>query len=186
MHKKSKHHNQVRIIAGSHRSRWVKFPDIEGLRPTSDMVREKVFNWLGQYLPNQKVLDLFSGSGGFAFESASRGANYVVAVESNSEIYQAIQNNRKALELFDVHPIQQNALSYLQSIEEKFDVIFLDPPYVWDKWDQLLHLLPNYLKNQGYAYVESGHSIDFPQTLEIVKQGKSGKSYYYLISLSLV
>ncbi|QRN41465.1 MAG: 16S rRNA (guanine(966)-N(2))-methyltransferase RsmD [Neisseriaceae bacterium] len=186
MHKKkTKHHNKVRIIAGSHRSRWVKFPDTGALRPTPDMIREKVFNWLGQYLTDQKVLDLFAGSGVFAFESASRGANYVVAVESDREAYRAIKDNRKNLELFDVHPIQQNALCYLKNIEEKFDVIFLDPPYVWDEWDQLLYLLPYHLKNQGVAYIEAGHLIDFPENFEILRQGKSGKSYYYLICLSL-
>ena len=81
--KHNKHKNQVRIIGGELRGRKVRFADAEGLRPTADSVRERLFNWLGQDLTGQTVLDLFAGSGALGFEAASRGAKRVVLVENN-------------------------------------------------------------------------------------------------------
>ena len=74
-----KNSNKVRITGGSCRSQFISFPTIADLRPSTDFIREKVFNWLGQTLTDQVILDLFAGSGAFAFESASRGAKTVVA-----------------------------------------------------------------------------------------------------------
>lgn len=178
-----KHLNKIRIIAGSHRSRWIKFPDVHGLRPTSEFIREKVFNWLGPRLDGKKVLDLFAGSGIFAFESASRGAGYVVVIEHDTRAYNEIKHNRSTLGLLDVCPMQQNAPHYLQNSQEKFDVIFLDPPYGYQNWDTLLELLPYRLNGEGRAYIESNRPMGFPNTLTMLKQGKNGKSYYYLVGL---
>ena len=81
--KNPNHKNQVRIIGGEHRSRLINFNNADGLRPTADMVREKLFNWLGQDLTGTTVLDLFSGSGIMSFEAASRNAKMIVAIENN-------------------------------------------------------------------------------------------------------
>ena len=78
--KNKQHKQQIRIIGGTHRRRLVHFDEAEGLRPTPDRVREQVFNWLGQRLSGQKVLDLFGGSGVMAMEAASRGAEKVDVV----------------------------------------------------------------------------------------------------------
>src|SRR5206468_2937082 len=73
--------NEVRIVGGTWRSRRIRFPPREGLRPTPDRVRETLFNWLGQDLTGRACLDLFAGSGALGFEAASRGARRVVMVE---------------------------------------------------------------------------------------------------------
>ena len=80
--------NQVRINAGVWRSRVLKFPDVEGLRPTPERVRQTVFNWLGQDLTGKTCLDLFAGTGAFGFEALSRNAKNVVMVENSGLAYQ--------------------------------------------------------------------------------------------------
>ena len=101
--KKTTYRNKIKIIAGSKRSRLIHFPDIEGLRPTLGVMRERLFNWLGQELSGKKVLDLFSGSGALAFEAASRGAKEVVAVEKNHPACVAIAQNSCSLGLSLIH-----------------------------------------------------------------------------------
>ena len=88
MSKHSKHSNQVRIIGGQCRGRKLVFADADGLRPTPDSVREKLFNWLGQDLTGMNVLDLFAGSGALGFEAASRNAAEVAMVEINRNTFQ--------------------------------------------------------------------------------------------------
>ena len=100
--KNKQHTQQVRIIGGTHRRRIVKFDEAEGLRPTPDRVREQVFNWLGQRLNEQKVLDLFGGSGVMAFEAASRGASQVDVVELNRHTVQNMRSVIKELQLEQV------------------------------------------------------------------------------------
>lgn len=89
--------NSVRIKGGQWRSRVLKFPPIDGLRPTPDRVRETLFNWLGQDLTGLAVLDLFAGSGALAFEALSRGARLAVAVEMHPEAIRALQANAATL-----------------------------------------------------------------------------------------
>ncbi|MFH4355174.1 MAG: RsmD family RNA methyltransferase [Neisseriaceae bacterium] len=181
MPRSSGYTNTVHILAGTHRSRRVKFPDVEGLRPTKGRIREKVFNWLGQFMYGQVVLDLFSGSGIFAFESASRGASRVVAVELNLLAYQEINISCKRLGFSNIEVYCQEGLGYLQTFTERFDVIFLDPPYNWQEWDRLLGLLDSRLKEMGVAYVESNRSLIFPDSLEVIKQDKVGACHLFLI-----
>ena len=102
MKSNANHKNQVRIIGGTHRSRLIHFNNADGLRPTADMVREKLFNWLGQDLYGKNVLDLFSGSGIMAFESASRNAKYIIAVENNHKIAEKIKQNNKLLKIDNI------------------------------------------------------------------------------------
>src|SRR6476619_7798496 len=82
--------NRVRIVGGSWRSRTVRFPAVEGLRPTPDRVRETLFNWLGQDLTGWRCLDLYAGTGALSLEAASRGAALAVAVERNRSAADAI------------------------------------------------------------------------------------------------
>ena len=90
--------NQVLINAGVWRSRLLKFPDVEGLRPTPERVRQTVFNWLGQDLTGKTCLDLFAGTGAFAFEALSRNAKNVVMVENSGAAYQSLMQNQQLLD----------------------------------------------------------------------------------------
>lgn len=130
--------SQLRIIGGEWRSRLIRFPCVEGLRPTPDRVRETLFNWLGQDLTGQSCLDLFAGSGALGFEAASRGAHSVVMVESNPQAAEALRTNRALLAGERVEILQADALAFLRAEMRRFDRVFLDPPY-------RLNLLPNVL-----------------------------------------
>ena len=104
-----------RIIAGKWRGRKIKFDDAEGLRPTTDRIRETVFNWLQSYLPRSKCLDCFAGSGVLGFEALSRGAQEVVFLEKNSRTVKCLQENVRSLEAGNVAIHHQDALSWLRS-----------------------------------------------------------------------
>ena len=173
--------NQVRIIGGSHRRHLVHFSDHEGLRPTADSVRERLFNWLGQDLYGQRVLDLFAGSGALGFEAASRGAASVVMVEMNRRVWQQLQDNQHRLSLPEVQCIHQDALTHLAHSPAQFDLVFLDPPYAWQQWPQLWPLLLPKLNNGAQIYLEAGTLPEIPSSLSVTRSGRSGMSHYQLL-----
>ncbi len=121
--------NRVRIVGGAWRSRLLTFPDVVGLRPTPDRVRETVFNWLGQIMDGKRCLDLFSGSGAMGFEALSRGARQVVMVERDRKVAQALKENASILKAENCELIVADALEYIARETQHFDVIFVDPPY---------------------------------------------------------
>jgi len=121
--------NQVRIIAGQWRGRKLMFPDIEGLRPSPDRIRETLFNWLAPWLSGASCLDLFAGSGALGFEAASRGAARVVMVERSAKVVASLRDNRERLAASAIEIIAQDAVSYLSGVPELFDIVFLDPPF---------------------------------------------------------
>lgn len=179
--KNTKHSNQVRIIGGTHRGRKITFADSDGLRPTPDSVRERLFNWLGQDLAGRDVLDLFAGSGALGFEAASRGAAKVVMVEFERR---AAQNLMRQTEIFGwnaaVSVVCQNAAAYLQTATPQFDVVFLDPPFAWQGWDDLFGLLSGRLKPGAEVYIEAGKIPDLPPWLDVRREGRAGQSKYLL------
>ena len=93
MNRRGEHANQVRVIAGRWRGRRLQFPDLPGLRPTPDRVRETLFNWLAPALPGARCLDLFAGSGALGIEALSRGAAEVVFVERHPVAIRALRDN---------------------------------------------------------------------------------------------
>lgn len=179
MSKHSKHTNQLRIIGGNCRGRKIRFLSADGLRPTADMVRERLFNWLGQDLTGLKVLDLFAGSGALGLEAASRNAKHVVMVEKYKDSSRLLQQNAVELELQDkITVASQDALNYLQSSGEKFDVVFLDPPYAWEDWEILFEVLEKCLSEKATVYIEAANMPSIPQWLYLYRKGKSGKSLF--------
>lgn len=177
-----KHNNQVRIIGGQCRGRKLAFASANGLRPTPDMVREKLFNWLGQDLTGKTVLDLFAGSGALGLESASRYAKRVVMVDNNRQTLQMLQKNRRELGLHQVETVFSDGLHYLKSQNEQFDVVFLDPPFAWQNWENLFDLLRPHLKNGAMVYIEAGILPQRPCGLDVYREGKAGMSRYQLLA----
>jgi 16S rRNA (guanine966-N2)-methyltransferase len=173
--------NKVRIGGGELRSRIITFPDAEGLRPTPDRVRETLFNWLGQTLYGRSCLDLFAGSGALGFEAASRGAERVTMVEKNTVVYRALQDNQKKLGCAQVLLRLQDGLEFVSRDTQRYDVIFLDPPFQSAYLPKLLAILPSRLNQDGVVYVESGMTIDVPSPWEAIKSGKAGQVYYQLL-----
>lgn len=177
---KERHQNKVRIIGGIHRSRQITFQAACGLRPSADMVREKLFNWLGQNLYGKSVLDLFSGSGVMGLEAASREAKHVIMVEKNPNTVRQISKNIDILGITSAQIYCEDAMLFLKNTNDKFDIIFLDPPYAWENWDELLHLLLPVLNEDANVYIESNRFISLPEYLNCVKEGKSGMSRFML------
>src|SRR6187397_596042 len=131
--------NQVRIIGGTWRSRVIAFAPRADLRPTSDRVRETLFNWLGQDLTGVVCLDLFAGSGALGFEAASRGAARVVMVERDRAACASLKENRDLLGADRIEIVERDALEFLRQDGAQYDVIFLDPPF---SEDYRLRLIP--------------------------------------------
>jgi len=177
--------NKLRIIGGDMRSRVISFPDAQGLRPTPDRVRETLFNWLGQTLHGRSCLDLFAGSGALGFEAASRGAERVVMVEKNPVVLHALQDNVRKLGCANVFAHAQDGLEFASRDVQRYDVIFLDPPFQSDCLPKLLQILPQRLNENGVLYVESGAAIAAPLPWQVMKSGKAGQVHYQLLGLSI-
>ena len=176
-----KANNTVRISAGEWRSRLLKFPDVDGLRPTPDRVRQTVFNWLGQELHGLSCLDLFAGTGVMGFEALSRGAKLAVLVEKSRIAYQALVDNQSALKATSAQVLNIDALQFLKQNQQKFDVIFLDPPYNQGLLDQVLPLIKIALSEDGLIYVEGEFAVTDSADWQVYKHGKAGNVFYHLL-----
>lgn len=163
----------------------ISFPDAEGLRPTPDRVRETLFNWLGQTLYGRSCLDLFAGSGALGFEAASRGADRVMMVEKNAAVYRALQDNLKKLGCTQVFTRRQDGLEFASRETQRYDVIFLDPPFQSEYLPKLLEILPQRLNENGVVYIESGTTVVVPLPWQVMKSGKAGQVYYQLLQLEI-
>jgi 16S rRNA (guanine966-N2)-methyltransferase len=178
--------NSVRIIGGEWRRRVLRFPDSIGLRPTPDRVRETLFNWLGQDLGGLRCLDLFAGSGALGFEAASRGAAQVVMIESAPKVVDSLKNNWQMLgNPAQVEIVRGDAVQYLTSTSQQFDLIFLDPPYRQGWIERLTPHLDRALKADAALYVEAERKLDNPGP-ELahwctMRHGKAGEVHYHLM-----
>lgn len=179
--KKAINLNQVRINGGIWRSRLLKFPDVEGLRPTPERVRITVFNWLSQEMTGKTCLDLFAGTGAFGFEALSRNAKSVTLVESSRQAYQSLLQAQSLLKAENCQIINQDALQFLASNTQKFDVIFCDPPYFQDWITKLLPLLQWHLGEDAVLYVEAEFVIKSDENWQVLKHGKAGNVVYHLL-----
>ena len=176
--------NQIRINAGIWRSRLLKFPDVEGLRPTPERVRQTVFNWLGQDLTGKTCLDLFAGTGAFGFEALSRNAKSVVMVENSTAAYKSLLQNQALLGAQNCQIHQIDALNFLNQHSlnaQKMDIIFCDPPYNKDWLKKLLPLLNQHLALEGILYVEAEYEVLDNDIWQVIKKNKAGNVYYHLL-----
>lgn len=122
--------SQLRIIGGQWRGRKLAFTPEQGLRPTSDRVRETLFNWLTAQVHGARCLDLFAGSGALGLEALSRGAGHCDFVDSSSRVCRQIDEHLQLLQAGDrgsCHPV--NAVQFLQQARQAYDIVLLDPPF---------------------------------------------------------
>ncbi len=167
--------NQLRIIGGEWKRRVLPFADIEGLRPTPDRVRETLFNWLMWDIQNTKVLDLCAGSGALSFEALSRGARYVVMIEPNLKQAKFLKDNIQLLKVENCQLKIQTAQQALSNLNEQFDLVFLDPPYSLNLWEELAQKVDPYLSSDALIYVEADRALNqlnLPATWQLQKQPK--------------
>jgi 16S rRNA (guanine966-N2)-methyltransferase len=126
----NKNSGKLRLIAGRLRGHPLTFNPESNIRPTSDRVRETLFNWLSPYIQGASCLDLFSGSGALGFEAFSRGAKHVLMCEKDYKTYRDLEINRDSLsaEACEIRHVSfEPAMPSLAS--RPFDIVFLDPPY---------------------------------------------------------
>ncbi|AWH88599.1 16S rRNA (guanine(966)-N(2))-methyltransferase [Limnobaculum parvum] len=176
---------QIRIIGGQWRGRKLPVPDSPGLRPTTDRVRETLFNWLAPVLDEARCLDCFAGSGALGFEALSRYAGKTVLLESERSIAQQLQQNLQRLNSDKGQVIHTNALQWLAQAGTPFDVVFLDPPFRRNLLTETFTLLEQqgWLANEAWIYVEAEteHAVsDAPANWHLHREKTAGQVAYRL------
>lgn len=171
----------LRVIGGLWRGRRIRFPDVPGLRPTPDRVRETLFNWLGQDLSGRRCLDLFSGSGALGFEAASRGAREVEMLDSSAVVVKSLRDTATLLGASAVRVARGDALEFLHQAPSQFDVVFLDPPFGSGLDAAALGLLAPWLAPGGRVYLESGSEYLPGNGWRVHRAGRAGQVHYHLL-----
>lgn len=178
--------NTLRLIAGAWRGRHVRFADVPGLRPTTDRVRETLFNWLQPYVPGAHCLDLFAGSGALGLEALSRGAADAVLVESDRRAVDALQAAAAALGATGARVVWRDVAGYLRGIpERRYDLVFLDPPYGQGLIGPCARLLEEHgwLAEGALIYLEAERELDpppLPAGWTLVRSRRAGHVGYHL------
>ncbi|MCG9680667.1 16S rRNA (guanine(966)-N(2))-methyltransferase RsmD [Vibrio sp. Isolate24] len=175
----------VRIISGLWRGRKLPVHDAEGLRPTTDRVKETLFNWLAQDVPQAKCLDLFAGSGGLGFEAASRQADSVTMIELNPNAFKQLEKNIAALNSDNLTAINSDALSFLQQAGTPHHVVFIDPPFRKGLLEQTVTLLESngWLGNDAMIYIETEKELELegiPTNWHLHREKTAGQVSYRL------
>ena len=187
---KSKGAGQLRIIAGEWRGRKLPVADLPGLRPTSDRVRETVFNWLSMYVPGAHVLDCFSGTGALSLEALSRGAASAVMLEKAGPAAQTLKVNLATLKSDKGQVFNTDSLQWLsQKASQSFDLIFLDPPFRMDMLQATCELLETngYLNENSLIYIEAEKELSplpVPANWQPLKSKTAGQLSFTLWSRS--
>lgn len=175
---------RVRLIGGEWRSRRIEVPARRDLRPTPDRVRETLFNWLGRELAGLACLDLYAGSGALGFEAASRGAARVVMVEHDRDVFVSMKKTLAALGAKQIELVFADAFDYLDRAHEKFDVVFLDPPFRQNVLPALLEALPPRLRGGARVYAEGAAPIEPRAPWRELRRKRAGKVSYQLLEWS--
>ncbi|MDH1314628.1 16S rRNA (guanine(966)-N(2))-methyltransferase RsmD [Shewanella xiamenensis] len=177
---------QVRIIAGQWRSRKLPIHDLDGLRPTTDRVRETLFNWLANDIAHARVLDCFGGSGALALESLSRYASYAKIIELQRPAAMQLKANLNTLKCDNAEVLNADTLVVLQNgCEQGFDVVFIDPPFRKGLAEKTIQLLDSqgWLNDGALIYVEVESELTqmaVPATWQPLKDKTAGQVSYHL------
>ncbi len=175
----------LRIIGGEWRRRLVQFDPQSGLRPTPDRVRETLFNWLSARIDGARCLDLFAGSGALGIEALSRGAAQVVFVDLSPKVQAGIRGMLRQLGGETRAQFYYGAArDYLVRGAERFDLVFLDPPYRQDLIPPVLATLPPHLANGHRVYLEAEALPALPEGWKLLKSGKAGQVAFGLAAYS--
>lgn len=180
--------NTVRVISGKFKGRKLKFPDIQGLRPTSDQMKETIFNWLQPYIYDSICIDAFAGSGSLGIEAISRGAKKAIFYEVNFKALNQIKENLQILNILnaDIHKIDfLKAISELNTNNDRC-IIFLDPPFNKGLSEKALKaiIINEQISNDTLIYLEVERETHFEleSVFNIVKSKKSGNVASYLLT----
>ncbi|CAH0534750.1 Ribosomal RNA small subunit methyltransferase D [Vibrio stylophorae] len=175
---------QIRIIAGQWRGRKLPVHDAQGLRPTTDRVKETLFNWLMQKVRGARCLDLFAGSGGLGFEALSRYASEVDFVEKESLAANQLKQNLASLKCEQGRVHHTDALQFLQQPAKPYDLVFLDPPFHQNLLADALALLQQsgWLHEGSWIYIETERdlALTLPAHWHCHRDKTAGQVHYRL------
>lgn len=175
----------VQIIGGKYRKKKIHFPDIADLRPTTNRIRETVFNWLMHDINGANCLDGFAGSGALGFEAISRGAATLTLVEKQPKIYKSLVNTATSFPNENIRVVNTELHKFLATNKSIFDIIFLDPPFNFPFPNQCLNYLieKQTIAKHGLLYVEYKARVDLdPKIWECLKYKSIGQIIYSLYS----
>ena len=176
----------LRVIAGKHKSRKIKEVKSKLTRPTTDKNKEALFNSLGQFFSGGNALDLYAGSGSLGIEAISRGIDKVDFVDKHYQAIKTIKENIKLLKLNNQTNIyKQDAIKFLKTTSNKYDYIFVDPPYKLNNYREILSLVTSrqILKINGIIVLESDKStsIETQENLKILQSKILGISKFTIL-----
>ncbi|PQQ39169.1 16S rRNA (guanine(966)-N(2))-methyltransferase [Photorhabdus laumondii] len=176
---------QIRIIGGKWRGRKLPVPDSPGLRPTTDRVRETLFNWLAPIIQEAHCLDCYAGSGALGLEALSRYAAQVTLIEYEHNIAKQLSANLDLLNAQNAEVINDSALTYLSQPGTSYEVVFLDPPFRKGMLSETIKLLEeqNWLADESWIYVEAeseSTAIDVPVNWQLHREKVAGQVAYRL------
>jgi len=178
---------KLRIIGGSLRGSKIEIPDVPGLRPTPDRVRETLFNWLTPVIPGARCLDLFAGTGALGIEALSRGAAAVDFVETDAQLAQLLRAN--LLRLKQAAQVQRaDAGRFLAESNAAYDIVFLDPPFAARLWTPIAQALLEHerIAAGGWLYVEAPADDvpELPSDFSLHRESRAGAVRYALFRRS--
>ncbi|MBN3063285.1 16S rRNA (guanine(966)-N(2))-methyltransferase [Pectobacterium aquaticum] len=176
---------QIRIIGGQWRGRKLPVPDSPGLRPTTDRVRETLFNWLAPVIQQSRCLDCFAGSGALGLEALSRYAAHATLLEMERAVAQQLTQNLALLRAENAEVVNTDALSWLAKLGTPFDVVFLDPPFRKELLNNTLALLEQqgWLAPDAWIYVETeaeNAQLTIPENWQLHREKIAGQVAYRL------
>jgi len=175
---------KLRIVAGHLRGSKIAVPDVAGLRPTPDRVRETLFNWLAPVIDGARCLDLFAGTGALGIEALSRGAGACTLVERDRTLAKLLRENLARLKVGNATVLDADATSMLSGKGQPFDIVFLDPPFAADLWAESAEKLElgGWLAENAFIYVESPAEAAFalPARWTPHREGRAGAVRYAL------
>ena len=182
--------HSVRIIGGAWRGRRVHFPDLPGLRPTPDRVRETLYNWLQNHIAGARCLDLFAGSGALGLEALSRGAASSVFVEQAQAAARSLVRELERLGgSARGRVVEMGAARFLRAGPSQagdFDVVVMDPPFGTNALAEFIPAVDvgGWVKPGGWVYLENEKSAGVPALpahWELAKSKSAGEVGYHLI-----
>ena len=182
----------IRVISGQFRGRKLPVKDVQGLRPTTDRIKETVFNWLMQDTRDANVLDCFAGSGGLGFEALSRFASTALFIELDPSAAKQLAQNIATLKLQNAQVRHTNSLSFLEQKNSNtpFDLVFVDPPFRKNLAQTSCNLLEinNWLSEEALIYLEVESDLNTfkpPSNWLLIKEKKAGQVFCRLYQRQL-
>jgi 16S rRNA (guanine(966)-N(2))-methyltransferase RsmD len=177
----------MRVIAGRYKGRKLKAPAWEGLRPTSDRLKETLFNVLGEVVDGARVLDGFAGSGALGIEALSRGAAHVTFIDEDRRAAALVEENVRHCGISVGYVIIRGSFAGAARrvpVDQPFDLVLLDPPYEYANLAEAFAAAEGCLSPDGILVLEHARKRDVPESgasfrrIRIVTAGDSALSFY--------